>query len=97
MLQRIILTVLLLLNCFLLYQFLWGTHSLNQYLELKTLKAELKNKVADIKRDNLELSKEIRMLKNSSHYMEKVIRSKMNLLHSNEVIYLEVNSGNATK
>lgn len=97
MLGRIILILILILNCILLYQFIWGKNSLNHYLELKDRKRELKTNVESIQQENLELSRQIRNLNNNSEYLKKVIRSKMNLLRSNEVIYLVTNSSNSTK
>lgn len=89
---RILLILLLVLNCFMLYEFLWGENSLNQYLQLKARKSELKADVNQTKQENVELSKQIRSLNNDSEYLKKVIRSKMNLLRLNEVIYIQTNS-----
>lgn len=97
MLSRIILILLLALNCFLLYQFVWGENSLNRYLQIKEQKTELQTRVERIKQENLELSRQIRNLKNNTSYLKRVIRSKMNLLRSNEVIYLMTNSTDSAK
>ncbi len=97
MLARIGLILILMLNCFLLYQFLWGKHSLNQYLELRDRKRELKTNVQKMQKENLELSRQIRNMNNNSQYLKKVIRGRMNMLHSNEVVYLLTNSSRCSK
>ena len=97
MLSRTILILLLALNCFLLYQFGWGENSLSRYVELQEQKTELKTRLEKIKQENLALSRQIRNLKNNTRYLKRLIRSKMNLLRSNEVIYLTINSTNASR
>ncbi len=97
MLSRIILILLLALNCFLLYQFGWGENSLSRYVELQEQKTELRTKLERFKQENLALSRQIRNLKNNTRYLKRVIRSKMNMLRSNEVIYLVTNSTNASR
>ncbi len=86
--NRILLVVLLLLNCFLVYRLLVSDQGLFAYLELKERYTALEERIADLDQRNLELSQEIRLLKSDRFSVEKILRQQMNFVKDDEILYV---------
>lgn len=86
--NRILLVVLLLLNCFLAYRLLVSDQGLFAYLDLKKRYTVLEERIADIDQRNLELSQEIRLLKSDRFSVEKILRQQMNFVKDDEILYV---------
>ncbi|WP_319779671.1 septum formation initiator family protein [Maridesulfovibrio sp.] len=91
--RRVLLGVLVVINLVLLIRLGLSEQGFFGYLDLdeKVKKLEMKIDAADNR--TLELSREIRRLKTDRAYQEKIIRSRMNYVKENEVLYIFPDSG----
>ena len=85
--RRFLLTALIFFNIFLLYTLIWSDNGIFAYLELKSRHAQLKARLETVHDRSLDLSQEIRWLKSDRAFTEKMIRSQMNYLKDNEILY----------
>jgi cell division protein FtsB len=85
--RRVLLTVSLGLNIILLYSLIWGQDGAFAYKELKDECLTLEKKIQGLDEVNLALSKEIRLLRTDDKYIEKMIRTKLNFVRDNEILY----------
>lgn len=81
--------LLVIVNCFLLYQLFLSQNGLFRYLDLNSRVKELREKVQKVDEKNRELSREIRKLNSENLYLKKMIRTKMHFVQDNEVLYLK--------
>jgi cell division protein FtsB len=82
------LALLILGNIWLLYSLVFGESGVFAYLHLKSRHAELESQLASSEEKNLRLSREISWLKEDRAYLERMIRSQMNFLGQDEVLYI---------
>ena len=80
-------TVSLGLNAILLYSLIWGQDGAFAYKELKNECVSLEKKIQEMDELNHSLSKEIKLLRTDGKYLEKMIRTKLNLVRDNEILY----------
>lgn len=85
--RRFLLAGLILFNIFLLYNLIWSDNGIFAYLELKNRQEQFKQRLDAINEKSLDLSQEIRWLKNDRAFTEKMVRSQMNYLKGNEILY----------
>ena len=95
--RRFLLTALIFFNIFLLYTLIWSDNGIFAYLELKSRHAQLKARLETVHDRSLDLSQEIRWLKSDRAFTEKMIRSQMNYLKDNEILYQVPTDGVADK
>ena len=95
--RRCILGVLIALNIFLLYWFLWSEQGIFQYRDLQHKYQTLESRIQELDQQNLRLSQEIRMLQNDREHIEKMIRQQMNYVKENEILYLPENPSNVSQ
>ncbi len=86
--RRILLGVLVVLNIILLIRLAVSDQGLFGYLDLDERVDSLQKKIEKTDDRSLELSREIRRLKTDRSYQEKVIRSRMNYVKDNEILYI---------
>ena len=86
--RRLVLGISLALNMVLLYNLIWGGSGAISYNELRERCADLEDRIKRISEENLALSKEIRLLQSDEKYIEKMIRSRLNFVRSNEILYI---------
>ena len=58
------------------------------YTALKSENEELRLELEAVSEKNLALSREIELLNSDEKYLEKIIRSKLNFVRDNEILYL---------
>lgn len=85
--RRFLLAGLIFFNIFLLYNLIWSDNGIFAYLELKARHEQLKTRLETVKDKSLDLSQEIRWLKTDRAFSEKMVRSQMNYLKDNEILY----------
>lgn len=85
--RRVILSVSVGLNAILLYSLIWGQDGAFAYKELKSECVNLEKKIQGLDETNLALSKEIKLLRTDDKYLEKMIRTKLNFVRDNEILY----------
>lgn len=86
--RRLLLTGIIGLNIFLIYTFLWSDRGFFSCIQTKNSLKQLERALQDAEGTTLALSQEIRRLKDDVPYIEKMIRSKMNYIKPNEVLYV---------
>ncbi len=79
---------LVLLNVFLAYKLIWGEQGILAHQELKAQNQALDERLAELSLRQQLLSDEIRLLKNDAAHMESIIRSRLNYVKDNEVLYM---------
>ncbi len=85
--RRVLLAVSIGLNVLLLYSLIWGQDGAFAYTELRNEYVTLGKKIQDLDEQNHGLTKEIRLLRTDSSYLEKMIRTRLNLVRDNEILY----------
>ncbi|WP_320175721.1 septum formation initiator family protein [Maridesulfovibrio sp.] len=91
--RRVLLGLLVVINLVLLIRLGMSEQGFFGYVELDDKVQELERKIEAADNRTLELSREIRRLKTDRAYQEKVIRSRMNYVKDNEVLYIFPKSG----
>ncbi|WP_319759617.1 septum formation initiator family protein [Maridesulfovibrio sp.] len=91
--RRALLGLLVVINLVLLIRLGLSEQGFLGYLELDDKVQELEHKIEAADNRTLELSREIRRLKSDRAYQEKIIRSRMNYVKGNEVLYIFPDSG----
>ncbi len=86
--RRFLLGLLVLINLVLLIRLGFSEQGVFGYLELDEKVQELEHKIEVADNRTIELSLEIRRLKSDRAYQEKVIRSRMNYVKENELLYI---------
>nr|WP_321256990.1 septum formation initiator family protein [uncultured Pseudodesulfovibrio sp.] len=84
----VLVTLLLIINLFLLGRLIWSDQGIFAYLELKGRYDSLQQKLDDVDSKSLDLSQEIRKLKSDKGYQEKVVRERMNFVKKDELLYI---------
>ena len=83
-----VIAFLILLNIFLAYRLIWGEQGILAHQQLKEQSATLEARLEDLSRYQQFLSDEIRLLKSDSAHMESIIRSRLNYVKDNEILYM---------
>ena len=86
--RRLILAFSIALNLVLLYSLIWGARGAVSYRELKNEHTMLASRMNALDKINVELGKEIALLKSDTKYQEKMIRSRLNFVKPNEILYI---------
>ncbi len=86
--RRALLGITLLLNAVLLYSLIWGEKGAIAYREHKEQRRAIERRIEELQHANLELSKEIHLLKTDEKYVEKMIRTRLNFVRANEILYV---------
>ena len=86
--HKILLLIAVMLNLALLGRLFFSDQGIMGYLALKSENEELRLELEEINERNLVLSREIELLSSDKKYLEKVIRSKLNFVKDNEILYL---------
>ena len=86
--RRALLITLISFNCILLFNLIWSDNGVFAFFELKARHKQLEQKLATVNNETLDLSQEIRWLKSDNAYIEKVVRSQLNYLKDNEIVYV---------
>lgn len=86
--HKILLLIAVLLNVVLLGRLFLSDEGIVGYNSLKSENEELRLKLEKINEKNLALSREIELLNSDEKYLEKIIRSKLNFVKNNEILYL---------
>lgn len=91
--RRILLGILVAVNIILLFRLAVSDQGLFGYLDLDKRVDTLQSRIEETDSRSLELSREIRRLKTDRSYQEKVIRSRMNYVKNNEILYIFPDKG----
>ncbi|WP_432736348.1 FtsB family cell division protein [Maridesulfovibrio sp. FT414] len=94
--RRVLLGLLVIINLVLLIRLGLSEQGLFGYLELDEKVNELEKKIQAADNRTMELSLEIRRLKTDRAYQEKIIRSRMNYVKENEILYIFPETGKIT-
>ncbi|WP_031485218.1 FtsB family cell division protein [Maridesulfovibrio frigidus] len=86
--RRFLLGLLVLINLVLILRLGFSEQGVFGYLDLDKKVLELEQKIEKADSRTLELSREIRRLKSDRTYQEKIIRSRMNYVKENELLYI---------
>ncbi len=86
--RPMLLGVSVLLNLVLVYSLIWGENGAFEYKLLKEQCGALETKIQEYDEKNLALSKEIRLLQSDEKYQEKMIRTRLNFVRDNEILYI---------
>jgi cell division protein FtsB len=79
---------LVLLNITLAFKLIWGEQGILAHRELKAKSAALEARLADVSARQQRLSDEIRLLRSDAAHMENIVRSRLNYVKDNEVLYM---------
>ncbi len=90
--HKILLLIAVMLNLALLGRLFFSDQGIMGYFALKAENEEVRLEIEKIKEKNLVLSREIELLNSDSKYLEKIIRSKLNFVKDNEILYLFPNN-----
>ena len=88
LIRKLLPVALAVVNVLLFYNLLWSKNGLLAFNKLKNDQAQMAQKVEEVSGKSLDLSQEIRWLKSDRTFTEKIIRSRMNFLKDNEVLYI---------
>ncbi len=86
--RPLLLAASILLNLILMYSLIWGDTGAFEYKLLKEQCLTLEAKIRDYDEKNLALSREIRLLQSDEKYQEKMIRTRLNFVRDNEILYI---------
>lgn len=86
--HKILLAIAITLNVVLLGRLFLSDEGIMGYSALKSENEELRLELEKINEKNLALSREIELLNSDEKYLEKIIRSKLNFVKNNEILYL---------
>lgn len=95
MMRKAVFGFFVILNLILFYNLLWSAKGLFNFLELRTHHAKLEAIQETVDARCLELSQEIRWLTSDRAFAEKMVRSRLNYLKSNEILYVFPNQASA--
>lgn len=76
------------LNAIMIYSLVWGGQGAIAYRSLKDRSRSLENNIAFLDESNLSLGKEINLLRSDKKYQEKIIRTRLNYVKKNEILYV---------
>ncbi|CCO24389.1 FtsB family cell division protein [Maridesulfovibrio hydrothermalis] len=93
LLRRFLLGLLVLINLVLLMRLGLSEQGVFGYLDLDEKVQALDHKIKVADNRTIELSREIRRLKSDRAYQEKIIRSRMNYVKENELLYIFPDTG----
>lgn len=91
--RRVLLGLLVVINLVLIIRLGLSEQGFFGYMELDDKVKELERKIDAADNRTIELSREIRRLKSDRAYQEKIIRSRMNYVKENEVLYIFPETG----
>jgi len=86
--HKILLFIAIMLNVALLGRLFLSDEGIIGYTALKSENEDLRLELEKINEKNLALSREIELLNSDEKYLEKIIRSKLNFVKNNEILYL---------
>lgn len=86
--HKILLFIAVMLNIILLGRIFLSDEGISGYTALKSENEELRLELEAVSEKNLALSREIELLNSDEKYLEKIIRSKLNFVRDNEILYL---------
>ena len=86
--HKILLFIAVMLNIVLLGRIFFSVEGISGYTALKAENEELRLEFERVNEKNLALSREIELLNSDEKYLEKIIRSKLNFVRDNEILYL---------
>lgn len=84
----VLVTLLVIINLFLMFRLIWSDQGFFAYLELKNRYEALQGKIDAVDSESLDLSQEIRRLKSDEGYQEKIVRERMNFVKKDEILYI---------
>ncbi|MFW5730992.1 MAG: FtsB family cell division protein [Desulfonatronovibrionaceae bacterium] len=84
---RLIIIILIIVNCLMFYRLLWTESGILSYLQAKEAYNELSSKNQEIFKENKALSREIVNLRNNPDYIMEAIRKETHYVLEDEVIY----------
>ncbi len=85
---RVLVLLFCLLDVLLAFQLIWGGTGAMAYLHLRTTAARLQTEIDSLDRHNVLLSEDIRRIKDSPAYLERVVRTELNFVADNEILYV---------
>ncbi|WP_320169876.1 septum formation initiator family protein [Maridesulfovibrio sp.] len=94
--SRVLLGLLVVINLVLVIRLGLSEQGVFGFLELDKKVTELEKKIEAADNRTVELSLEIRRLKTDRAYQEKIIRSRMNYVKQNEILYIFPQTGKVT-
>lgn len=86
--KRVFIGFLLVLNVFLGYRLFVSGQGMFAYVELRQKHEALEERLKHMEKVSQDLSQEIRRLKSDRSYVESVIRSRMNYVGKDEILYV---------
>ena len=86
--RQLIFGISFVINAVLLYTLVWGEQGLIAYKSLKEQQRQLEVRIKELDTKNLSLSHEIRLLQSDERYLENAVRTRLNFLKDNEVLYI---------
>lgn len=86
--RKILLAVSLSLNIVLFYSLIWGENGIYTYREMKGQAADMARRIEDLEQQNKNISREVKLLKTDTKYQESMIRSRLNFVRDNEILYI---------
>lgn len=88
MIRKLLIGILVLVNCILLYSFLLSDKGVFSLRSMRANREELATRVEGLKESSQSLSQEIRWLGKEGPFTERVIRDKTNFLKDDEIVYI---------
>ena len=76
------------LNLIFLYSLIWGNQGIADYRRLKNECRLLQEQIDALDKANVALEKEIALLETDRKYQEKIIRTRLNFVKPNEILYV---------
>lgn len=86
--KHVLLVFLILLNLFLAYRLIWGDQGVLAHRELQSQNEALKARLNELAQQQQFLSDEIRLLRSDASHIEAIIRSRLNFVREDEVLYM---------
>ena len=86
--RRVILGGLIALNLFLFYKVFFSPTGYSLYNQQSESIEELKVKIEVLDRENQQLSRQVLLLRSDQDYLEKMVRTQMKFVKSNEILYV---------
>ncbi|MFO7816431.1 MAG: FtsB family cell division protein [Thermodesulfobacteriota bacterium] len=93
---RLVLTFLWVAIFFLLAEIFVAKNGISDYLHLRELCRQTRERNQEIMDENRELSQEIRLLRNNKDYMGRMVRKRLHYVADDEVIYVFPDAGHET-
>ena len=85
---RAVLFLFCFLDAVLAFQLIWGGKGAMEYVHLRTTSVRLQAEIDSLDSRNMLLSEDIRRLKSTPEYLERVVRTELNFVGDNEILYV---------